>query len=87
VRSVIGKHGVNGVRHGGDQGAQEVGGDAPGGAFLQFGKRELAGAVNGDEQIELALLGAPSFPDITLLRAIATENVPRPSLRNMACDK
>ena len=66
--AVIGEHSVNGVGHSRDQGAQEVGGDAPGGAFIafgimQFGKRELAGAVDGDKQIQLALF-SPHLCDI-----------------------
>jgi len=55
VRAVIGEHGV---RHRRDQGREKVGGNPPGRAFVQLGKSELAGAVDGGKQIELALPGS-----------------------------
>jgi len=46
------------VGHGGDEAAQEVGGSAARDLFVRFDEGELGGAVDRDEQIELALLGA-----------------------------
>jgi hypothetical protein len=57
VLAVVGEHGVHAVRRGLKQGTQEVGGDARGGALVQLGKGELRGAVDGNEKVELALLG------------------------------
>ncbi len=58
VRPVIREHGVDPVGHHRDQAAEEVGRDAPGRPLVQLREGELAGAVDGDEQVELALLGA-----------------------------
>src|SRR3954451_9314650 len=45
------------VGHSLDEGAEEVGGDAPGGFFVQLDKGELGGPVDGHQEIELALSG------------------------------
>jgi hypothetical protein len=58
LRAIAGEHGVDGVGHGGHQGVQEVGGDAAGGLAVQLGEGELARAIDGDEEVEPALLGA-----------------------------
>ena len=63
VLAVVGEHGVHAARQGLLQGAQEVGGDARGGALVQLGKGERRGAVDGDEEVELALLG-PDLGDV-----------------------
>jgi hypothetical protein len=49
---------VDAVGHGLDEGVQEVGRDPAGGLLVQPGEGELAGAVDGHEQVQLALLGA-----------------------------
>src|SRR5215211_346502 len=44
------------VRNGRDQVAQEVASDATGGCLVQFRKGKLTRAVDGHEEVELALL-------------------------------
>jgi hypothetical protein len=56
--AIVGQHRVDPVRHGLDQMAQEVAGDARDRLLVQFDEGELAGAVDGDEEVEFALLGA-----------------------------
>src|SRR5215212_11246160 len=51
------------VGHGRDQGAQEVAGDATGGFLVQFRKGKLTRAVDGYEEVELALL-SPHLGDV-----------------------
>lgn len=51
------------LAHGNDQRSEEVGDDTASGFRVQFCKSELAGTVDGHEEIELALLGAP-FCDV-----------------------
>ena len=58
MNSVVGEHGVDLVRHGLDQGVQEVGRDALGGLLVHLDEGELRGPVDGDEKVKLALLGA-----------------------------
>ena len=58
VDAFVGQHGMDFVRHGFDEGAEEVAGDLPGGFLVQFGEGELRDPVDGDEKEELALLGA-----------------------------
>ena len=57
MRSVVCQHGVDGVGHGLDEGAQEVSGDAPGGLLVQFDERELGDPVDSNQEIEPALSG------------------------------
>ena len=54
---LFGEQDVDLVRPGLDQGVQEVGCDLARCLPVQLGERELAGAVDGDEQVQLALLG------------------------------
>jgi hypothetical protein len=49
VNTVIGQNSVNRVRHGLDQGAQEIGGDPSGGFSIQLREGELACSVYGHE--------------------------------------
>ena len=58
VDSVVGEHGVDLVRHGCEQGLEEVGCYALCGFFMHLDVDELGGAVDGDQQIKPALLGA-----------------------------
>jgi hypothetical protein len=55
--AVVGEHGVDPVGHGGDEGDEEGRGGDPGGRLHQLDEGELAGAVDGDEEIELAFGG------------------------------
>ena len=55
--AVIGQHGVDGIRHGVDEGAQEVCGDASCGFLVQFDVDELGDAIDCHQQIEPALCG------------------------------
>ena len=48
--------------------AEEVGGDADGGALVELSKGELRGAVDGNEEVELALLG-PDLGDVDVEEA------------------
>lgn len=48
--AIVGQHGVDGLRHGSDHIAQELGGEHPACFQLQFHKGELAGPVDGQEQ-------------------------------------
>jgi hypothetical protein len=56
--AVVGQHGVDAVGHGVHEGVQEVGRDPARGLLVQPGEGELARAVDGHEQVELAGLGA-----------------------------
>jgi hypothetical protein len=56
--AVVGEHGVDLVGDGRDQAEQEIPGNGGGGLLVQFDEGELRGAVDGDEHVELALLGA-----------------------------
>lgn len=56
--AVVGQHGVDLERHGFSDGAQEVSGDPARGFLVQLHEGKLAGAVDGDEQVQLALFGA-----------------------------
>ena len=46
------------VGDGSDEVAKEVAGDPARGLLVQLGEGELGGAVDGDEEVELALLGS-----------------------------
>ena len=61
--AVIRQHGVDGVGHRGNEGVQEIGGDAAGSPGVQLGEGELGGAVDGNEEVELAFLG-PHLGDV-----------------------
>ena len=56
--AIVGEQGVDPVGHGLDQGMEEVGRDLACRLLVQLGKGELAGAIDGHEQVELASLGA-----------------------------
>ena len=56
--TVVGEYGVHLVRHRGDEMPQEVSRNLGGSLLVKLDKGELGGAVDRDEQIELALLGA-----------------------------
>ena len=58
------------VGYGLDEGAEEVAGNLPGGFLVQLGEGELGSPVDGDEKVELALLGAD-------LRDVDVEITPR----------
>jgi len=60
---VVGQHGLDLVRNGVDQAAEKVSGVAPADPLMQFGKGKLAGAINGNEHVELALFG-PNLGDV-----------------------
>ena len=63
VDAVVGEHGVDFVRDGFEEGAEEVGGHSGGGFFVQLDEGELGCSVDGDQEIELSLLGA-DFGDV-----------------------
>src|SRR5258708_3129027 len=58
VDPVVGEYGMDFVRNGLDQGFEEVCRDPGCGSLVQFDESELRSPVDGDQQIELALLGA-----------------------------
>ncbi len=68
VGAVIGEHGMDLVGHSLDQGAQEVGCGARCCLGVQFGEGELAGAVDGDEEVEFAFSGL-NFCDVDMEEA------------------
>jgi hypothetical protein len=55
VGPVIGEDGLDLIRDGGDQPAQEVPGRAARHLLMQLEESELRGSIDGDEEIELAL--------------------------------
>jgi hypothetical protein len=57
VRTIVGEHRVDPVGDGGGESPEEVAGDPAGGLLMQLDEGELARSVDGDEQIEPALLG------------------------------
>ena len=61
--AVVGEHGVDLVGDGRDQAQQELSRDGGGGLLVQLDEGELGGAVDGDEQVELALFG-PHLGDV-----------------------
>jgi hypothetical protein len=63
--AVVGQHGVDLVGHGFEETAEEVGRDPRRGFLVQLDEGELRGAVDGDEQVELALLG-PDLGDVDM---------------------
>ena len=58
LNAVVGRDGVDAVRDACDRPFKEVLGVLPGGPVVRRGKGEPARAVYGDEQVELAFLGA-----------------------------
>lgn len=60
---VVGQHRVDLVRNRGNEMPEEVGSRPAGHLFVQFDKGELGRAIDGDQQVELALLG-PNFGDV-----------------------
>jgi len=58
VRPIVGEHGVDPVRHGRREMAQEVASDAASGFLVQLHESALGGSVDGHQQVELALLGS-----------------------------
>ena len=58
VGSVVGEDGMDLVRDGGDQAAQEVSGGAARHLLVQLDEGELRRSVDGDEEVELALRGS-----------------------------
>ena len=65
MRPIIGEHGVDCVRNRGDQSPEKVGGDPSRCPLVELGESEFTGSVDGDEEIELALLG-PHLSDIDM---------------------
>jgi len=68
VRAVIGERRVDAMRDGVDQSAQEVCRHASRRTLVQLGEGELAGAIDGDEHVELAFLG-PRLGDVDVEEA------------------
>jgi hypothetical protein len=66
--TVVGQHGMDLVGHSLDQGAQEVGRGARCCLGVQLGEGELAGAVDGDEEVEFAFSGL-NFCDVDMEEA------------------
>jgi hypothetical protein len=58
VRSIISEYGVDGVGNGNDQSSEKIDRDSSRGAFVELGKGEFAGPVDGNEQIELAVFNS-----------------------------
>ena len=58
VDSVVGEHGMDLVGYGGDERVQEVGRNPLRGLLMRLDEDELRSAVDGHEEIELALFGA-----------------------------
>ncbi len=56
LKAAVREHGVDVKRHPFDESAQEIRGDPARRPFMQFRERELADPIDGDEQIQLALL-------------------------------
>src|ERR1700687_5016036 len=63
--AVVGEHRVNPVRYDRDQVAEEVGRRAALDLFMYFDKGEFGGAIDRDEQVELALC-RPNFGDVDM---------------------
>ena len=63
MRAVVGEHRVDLVGDGCGEGAEKVTGDAPRGLLVQLREGELRGPVDGDEEVELALL-SPDLGDV-----------------------
>jgi len=79
--AVVGQHGVDLVRHRFNQTCEELGSDAARGSRMELGEGELGHSVDGDEQMELAFLGA-HLGDVDM--DIADRIVAEPLLRLLA---
>ena len=66
--AVVGEHDLDPVGHGGDKGLQEGARGLRIGLVDELSDRELGGAVDGDEEIELALRGL-HFGDVDVEEA------------------
>ncbi len=77
LNSIVGEHGVDAVWDRCDKRFEKSGGSLHVGAFDQLHESELGGAVDGDEQIELAFGGAhPGQVDVEVADRIALEPLP-----------
>ena len=65
VGAIVGQHRVDLVRYDCNETSEEVGRGAACDLFVQFDKHELGGAVDRDEQVELALC-RPNFGDVDM---------------------
>ena len=72
--AVVGQHGVDGVGHSLDEGAEEVACDALRGFLVQFDEGELGGSVDGDQQVKLSL-GGVDLGDVAEIRRICRRDV------------
>src|SRR6185312_11842308 len=66
--AVVGQHGMDLIGHGLEEMAEEVARDPCGRLLVQLDEGELRGAVDGDEQVELAF-GRPDFGDVDVEEA------------------
>ena len=82
--AVVGQDRMDLVRHGFDEGLEKVGGGMSVRPAVQLGIRKLRGAVDGDEEIELAFLG-PNFRDVDMEKADRV-GLERAALRLIAID-
>ena len=60
LHAIVGEHGVDLVRDGGDQGFEKVRCRLAVGCIVKSGKGELGRAIHGHEQMQLAFLGVTS---------------------------
>ena len=58
VGTVVGQDDVDAIRHGLDQRPQEVSGDPARGLLVQFDEGKLCGAIDGNQEVELALFSS-----------------------------
>ena len=58
VGTVVGQDDMDAIRHGLDQRPQEVSGDAARRLLVQFDEGKLCGAIDGNQEVELALFGS-----------------------------
>jgi hypothetical protein len=61
--AIVGEHRMDAIGDDLGQGLQEAGGGPDVGPLMQLDKGELAGSIDGHEQVELALLG-PDLCDV-----------------------
>ncbi len=77
MSAIVRKHGMDFVRHSCDQGSHEVGRGLSCGLLMQFGEREFRCAVDGHEEMELALLGSDlGNIDVKIADRIGLEGFP-----------
>jgi hypothetical protein len=78
MRSIVSEYDVDPVRYGRGEVAQEVASDPASGFLVQLYKGELGGSVDGDQQVELSLLGSHlSEIDVEVADWIRLELLPR----------